>query len=158
MQTRSLRKMSLGAPDECCLVGFVTAWSLCIQLMIKMYSVLSLPRCPSGNASPYDHQHYHDGGWAGCSLHGNEVHHLWGRWQNTQVSHRHDWRHHHPDWRWDIFSFFYYSQWTVCLIKFFLQLCVPSLPVPGTPMKSSEPSTTHSPLLIPSKYFSVETK
>lgn len=41
-------------------------------------------------------------------------------------------------------------------LLFFLQLCVPSLPVPGTPMTSSKPSTTLSPLSTPSKYFSVE--
>lgn len=73
--------MSLGAPDEFFffLVGFVLAWALRTMLMIKMSSVLPLPRCPSGNASPNDRQHYRDGGRAGCSLHGNEVHHLWGR-------------------------------------------------------------------------------
>lgn len=59
------------------LVGFVTAWALCTQLMIKTTSVLPLPRCPSGNASPHDHQHHHVGGRAGSGLHGNEVHHLW---------------------------------------------------------------------------------
>lgn len=68
------RKMS---PFFFFLVGFVTAWALCTQLMIKMSSVLPLPRCPSGNASPHDHQHYHVGGRAGSSLHGNEVYHLW---------------------------------------------------------------------------------
>lgn len=92
---------------------------LCRQLMIKTSSVLLLPRCPSGNASPHDHQYYHDGGGVGCSLHGNEVHHLWGRWQNTQVSHRHDWRHCHPDRRSVSLVFDCCSQWTVYLIVFF---------------------------------------
>lgn len=116
-------KMSHGAPDELFfLVGFdqqpVTN-QLCRQLMIKTSSVLLLPRCPSGNASPHDHQYYHDGGGVGCSLHGNEVHHLWGRWQNTQVSHRHDWRHCHPDRRSVSLVFDCCSQWTVYLIVFF---------------------------------------
>lgn len=104
--------MSLGALDEIfffgwvSLVGFVLA--LRTMLMIKMSSVLPLPRCPSGNASPNDRQHYRDGGRAGCSLHGNEVHHLWGRRQNKKVSHRHDWRHRHPDRRSDIYIYIFF--------------------------------------------------
>lgn len=105
--------MSLRAPNECFFLFllyffwlFVTPWTLHPLLMIKISSVLSLPRCPASNSRPHDRQHYPGGGRPGCFLHGDEVHHLWGRRQNTQVPHRHDRRHHHPDRRSDIMDLF----------------------------------------------------
>lgn len=55
-------------------------------------------RCPSGVPRPHGCEYYYIECWPGCSLHGDEVHHLWGRRQSAQVPHRHDGRHHRPGW------------------------------------------------------------
>lgn len=81
----------------------------------RLCSIYSAFRCPPSNPCPHDCQYYRYTGRPGCGLHGNEVHQLWRRWQNTQVPHCHDWRYHHPGWRWEDLYFFFFLCMCFCL-------------------------------------------
>lgn len=135
----------------------------------RLCSTYSAFRCSPSNPCPHDCQYYRYTGRPGRGLHGNEVHQLWRRWQNTQVPHCHDWRYHHPGWRWeDLYFFFVFINFLCVLLFLFFcwiskkhcssnsssQLCVQSLPALGTLTTSSRLSTIPSPPSIQSEYES----